>query len=176
MRGYNKVILMGNVTRDPEIKVIQGSGAKSARFSLAVNREWKDKATGAKKADVDYLTCQAWGPLADMIEKWVKKGQGLIVDGRIHAYKYTDKNGVDKYATDIIVESLNMVGGRDSNGNGGGYPQGQNNSYQQQSGGSNAGAGAPPMDFEPDFPLDFNSYGNGNDNAYGGGGKSDVPF
>lgn len=100
----NKVILSGNLTRDPEVRYTQG-GKPYARFSLAVNRPYsKDKA-------VDFFNVTVWGKSAELIGVVAKKGSRLLVDGRLQTSKYKDKNGNEVTSTDIIVENFEFAGG-----------------------------------------------------------------
>lgn len=143
-RGFNKVILMGNLTRDPEVRVT-ATQQKVAKFTLAVGREWKDRNTGEKRSEADFIPCQAWGPLADVVERYVFKGKPLLVSGRISVRKYQDKSGADRWSTDVIVEDLTLLAsgshGDSSGGSYGGYAQ----SAQARP------AQAAPN--EPDFPF-----------------------
>lgn len=110
-RGYNKVILMGNLARDPDIRVTT-TQLKVARFTVAVGREWKDKNTGEKRSETDFISCQAWGATADVIDRYVRKGKAVMVEGRLQVRKYQDKSGADKWATDVVVDSLILLGSK----------------------------------------------------------------
>ena len=102
----NKIILMGNLTRDPEIRYTQGENALAvARFSLAINRRF------AKQGDteVDYFNCTAFGKQAEFIEKYFRKGSRMLVSGRVQNDNYTNKNGEKVYSVQIIAEEIEFA-------------------------------------------------------------------
>lgn len=106
-RSLNKVTLIGNLGSDPEIRSVAG-GDRVANFSLATSRQWND-ASGNKQEKTEWHRCVAWKQLADILERYVKKGDKLYVEGRIEYRQYQDKDGVTKYATDINVRELIML-------------------------------------------------------------------
>ena len=110
MKSLNLVQLIGNVTRDPEIKALE-SGAKLATLSIATNRVWKDKQTGEKKQEADFHNLVVWGNLADIFEKYVKKGSPIYVSGELRTRSY-DKDGVKHYRTEINVRDMSMLGSK----------------------------------------------------------------
>jgi single-strand DNA-binding protein len=140
-RGYNRVTLMGNLARDPDVRRTAAKQAV-ARFTLAVSGEWKDKATGEKKGRVDFIPCQAWGALAGVAERYLVKGRAVLVDGRISVREYQGKDGGRKWATDVIVGNLLLLpsGNRDGGGT----------APRQDAGGD---------DYGGDFPLDMSDMG-----------------
>jgi len=103
----NKVILVGNVGGDPEVRQVGDSSV--VKFSLATSESWKDKATGERKTDTEWHTCEAWGKLAEIIQKWVKKGSKIYVEGSIKTDEY-EKDGEKKRFTKIKVSSMKMMG------------------------------------------------------------------
>lgn len=109
MRGYNKVILAGNLTRDVEVREFD-SGSKMANITLAVSRYWKRKGEIRGEEEVNFINCVLWQPLADIAERYLKKGSAVLVDGRLQVRSYTDKNGDKKWITEVVVENLNMLG------------------------------------------------------------------
>ena len=109
MASLNKVILIGNTGKDPEIRYMP-NGKPVASFSIATSESWKDKATGEKKESTEWHNCTAFDKLAEIIGQYVKKGQPLYVEGRIKTEKYT-KDGVEKYSTKILVNEMKMLGG-----------------------------------------------------------------
>ena len=147
-RSLNKVTLIGNLGSDPEIRTATG-GNKVANFSLATSREWKD-ASGNKQEKTEWHRCVAWSQLADIIERYVKKGDKLFVEGRIEYRQWQDKDGQTKYATDINVRELIMLGGGRS---GGGDSASRSPSKTKAGAGAGAGAGgaAGGQEFE-EFP------------------------
>ena len=108
----NLVILKGRLTRQPEIRFTQTNNTKVAAFGIAVNRKFKN-AEG--NYDADFFNCTAFGASADFIEKYFKKGQEALVQGRIQNRSWDDENGQKHYATDIIVESIEFCGGKKDN-------------------------------------------------------------
>jgi single-strand DNA-binding protein len=102
----NKAQLIGHVGKDPEIRTMQGGG-KVASFSVATTETWKDKKTGDRKEKTEWHRVVVFSPgLAGVIEKYVKKGAKLYVEGQLATRKWTDKKGVDHYATEIVIKSF----------------------------------------------------------------------
>lgn len=169
-RDYSKVIMLGRLARDPDIKVLP-SGVKVARLSVACGREWKDKVTGEKKSETDFHPVVAWGNAADTLERYCKKGKLLLIDGRLHSYDYTDKNNVRKWVTEVVAETITMIstGKADGQAAGASAPSAQPQA-QYYPGGTDATSLRGEMGFEDEFPLDFSELS--------GGGVSDVeiPF
>ncbi len=114
--SLNKILLIGRLGRDPEVKSIP-SGVKVANFSLATDESYKDK-DGVKVEKTEWHNCQAWRGLAEVIEKYVKKGDLIYVEGKIQTRKY-EKDGVTHYATDILVQEMTMLGGKKDGGQSG---------------------------------------------------------
>lgn len=100
----NKAIIIGNLTRDPELKALP-SGMNVATFSLATNRVWKDK-NGDKQEEVEYHNIVVFGKQADNVAKYMTKGSSLLVEGRIQTRSWEDENGTKKYRTEIVAESI----------------------------------------------------------------------
>jgi single-strand DNA-binding protein len=118
MRGFNKVVLMGNLTRDPELRTIP-SGQQVASFSLAVNRTWNN-ANGEKQEAVDYIDCNAWGKPAEIITQYMTKGSAILVSGRLQQRTW-EQEGQKRSNVEVVVEDFNFVGGpSDGGGNSGG--------------------------------------------------------
>ena len=114
MKGYNKVILMGNLTRDPEIRYTANQKAV-ASFTVAINRQWKDQ-NGEKRDEVTYINCVIWGAMAEALGRYAHKGTGVMVEGRINTRSYEDKTGTKKYVTEVIADTVQFVGGGQQNG------------------------------------------------------------
>lgn len=108
-KGFNKVILMGNLTRDPETRTT-GSGQSVTNFSLAVNRTWRGQ-DGQTQEQVSYINCVAWAKTGEVIAQYVKKGSPLLVSGRLDQRSYEDKEGNKRQAVEVIVEDFTFVGG-----------------------------------------------------------------
>jgi len=109
----NKVTLIGNMVRDPESRNLK-TGAHITRFSLATNYAWQDAKTKAKKESVDFHNVIAWGNLGDIVQKYVKKGSKLYVEGRLRNRSYVAKDGSKRSAPEVVAESMIMLGHRTS--------------------------------------------------------------
>lgn len=131
MRGFNKVVLMGNLTRDPELRSTP-SGQNVTSFSLAVNRSWKN-ANGEQQEAVDYIDCNVWGKPAEIINQYMKRGSGILVSGRLQQRSW-EQEGQKRSKIEVVVEDFNFVGGAgDGGGSGGG-------SYSSASSGNDGGS------------------------------------
>ena len=110
----NKVILLGRMVRDPEVRYSQGDNATAtARFSVAVNRKFKN-AEG--NYDADFINCVSFSKTAEFIEKYFHKGDMIALTGRIQTGSYTNKDGVKVYTTDVVVEEVEFAGGKSNGG------------------------------------------------------------
>ena len=110
----NKVELVGRLTRDPEVRYIQGENASAiARFSVAVNRRFKNN---EGNYEADFINCVAFGKSGEFIEKYFKKGMAIGISGRIQTGNYTNKDGVKVYTTDVVVEEQEFVESKNSGG------------------------------------------------------------
>lgn len=116
--SVNKVILIGNLGRDPEVRMTQGGG-KVANFSLATSESWNNKNTGQREERTEWHKLVAFGNQADVIEKYVKKGSKLFVEGKLQTRKWTDKDNQERYTTEISVDNFTMLDSR-RDGEGGG--------------------------------------------------------
>lgn len=105
--AFNKVILVGNMTADPEVKATQ-TGISVCSFSIAVNRK------GAKNGEVDFINCQAWRQQAEFIGKYFKKGKPILVCGQLQTRTWTDNQGNKRYATDVVADEISFVGSNES--------------------------------------------------------------
>ena len=142
-RGFSKAIIVGNITRDPELRSTP-SGAQVCGFSVAVNRTYKDN-SGANQESVSFIDCSAWGRAGEIIAQYAKKGSGILVSGRLEQRSWEDKEGQKRSRVEIVVEDFNFVGGNGDGGNSGG-----------SRGGSSAAAAADvaPDDIS-DEPIDL---------------------
>lgn len=114
MAGVNKVILVGNLGKDPEIRVME-SGRKVANFSLATTESYKDK-NGQRVDQTEWHNIVFWGPIADVIEKYLKKGSQIYVEGKIRQRSYEDKEKIKRYITEIIGQNMTMLGSAPKSG------------------------------------------------------------
>ena len=119
-KGFNKVILMGNLTRDVETRTTP-SGQTVSNFSLAVTRSWKGQ-DGQTQDQTRFINCVAWGKVGEIIAQYVQKGAPLLVSGRLDQRSYEDKDGNKRQAVEVVVEDFNFVGG--GRGEGGNAPTG----------------------------------------------------
>ena len=127
MASVNKVILIGNLGRDPEVRYTP-SGAAVCNVSVATTRSWKNKESGDKAEETEWHRVVFYDRLAEIAGEYLKKGRSVYVEGRLKTRKWTDKDGAEKYTTEIIAEEMKMLGGRegmggsaDEGGGGGGY-------------------------------------------------------
>ena len=141
MASVNKVIIVGNLGRDPEIRYMP-SGDAIANIAVATSYKSKDRNTGEQKETTEWHRISFFGKLAEIVGQYLKKGSSIYVEGRLQTRKYTDKDGVEKYATDIIAEQMQMLGGRAGMGEGGGMDDGAG-SYESASNSSSRPAPAP---------------------------------
>ena len=114
MRGFSKAIIVGNLTRDPELRSTT-NGASVCSFSVAVNRVYRDT-SGEQKEDVSFIDCSAWGKLGEMISQYAKKGTGVLVSGRLSQRSWEDKDGNKRSRVEIVAEDFNFTGNRSDNG------------------------------------------------------------
>jgi single-strand DNA-binding protein len=146
-RGVNKVILIGNLGADPETRYTAG-GSAITTVSLATSESWKDKQTGEAKERTEWHRVKFFGRLAEIAGEYLKKGKQVYIEGSIRTDKYTDKEGIERYATDIIANEMHMLGGPGEGGgsrSGGGEGGGHRERPQSQSrGGAPSGGGGRP--------------------------------
>ena len=114
MAGVNKVILVGNLGKDPEMRTFN-SGDSVANFSVATSESWKDKQTGEKKTQTEWHNVSAFRKLAEICEKYLKKGDKVYIEGKLKTDKY-EKDGVTKYTTRIIADQMQMLGSKSDEG------------------------------------------------------------
>ena len=123
MASINKVILIGNLGRDPEVRYTP-SGAAVCNVSVATTRNWKDKSSGDKVEETEWHRVVFYDRLAEIAGEYLKKGRPVYVEGRLKTRKWQDKDGKDNYTTEIVAEQMQLLGGREGGG-GGGYGGGQ---------------------------------------------------
>jgi single-strand DNA-binding protein len=111
MRGVNKVIIVGNCGKDPETRYSQ-SGTAMCSVSVATSEQWKDKQMGEKQERTEWHRIKFFGKLAEIAGEYLRKGSQVYVEGSIRTDKYTDKDGIERYATDIIAREMQMLGGK----------------------------------------------------------------
>ena len=139
MAGVNKVILVGNLGKDPEVRHLEG-GVSVAHFTLATNEYYKDK-QGNRVERTEWHNISAWRGLADMADKFLKKGQQVYIEGKLRTRQYQDKDQQTRYITEIIADEISMLGGR---------PQGSGNAPEA----ANAAGAEPQHTFRQEPELD----------------------
>lgn len=110
-RGVNKVILVGNLGKDPEVRYMPSGGAV-ANVTIATTDQWKDKQTGEQREKTEWHNVVFYQRLAEIVGEYLKKGSQVYVEGRLQTRKWQDKNGNDRYTTEIIANEMQMLGGR----------------------------------------------------------------
>jgi len=138
----NKVMLIGNLGKDPDFQLTQ-NGTPVAKFSLAVNRVTKGS-NGEKKEETEWFNIVTWSQLAEICEKYLHKGSKVYIEGRLQTRKYTDKEGAQRYMTEIIANDMKMLDSKASSGGTGNYSQTGSASY-----GNKSASGAQGDDFDP---------------------------
>jgi len=135
MSSINKVIIVGRLGKDPDIRVT-GTGNHVASFSVATSESWKDQ-QGQKQERTEWHRCVAWRKLAEIIGQYVRKGSLLYLEGKLQTRKWQDNNGQDRYTTEVVVDTMKMLGPK---------PQGQNASARDPN--ADFGAGVPDRNMQ----------------------------
>ncbi|EIC00295.1 MULTISPECIES: single-stranded DNA-binding protein SSB1 [Pantoea] len=177
-RGVNKVILVGNLGQDPEVRYMPNGGAV-ANITLATSESWRDKQTGENKEITEWHRVVLFGKLAEVAGEYLRKGSQVYIEGQLRTRKWQDQGGQERYTTEVVVNvggTMQMLGGRQQGGNagagaqGGGnnngwgqpqQPQGNNNQFsggaqsrpQQPQSAPASNNNEPPMDFDDDIPF-----------------------
>ena len=151
-RGINKVILVGNLGADPEVRYTASCTAITS-LSVATSESWTDKQSGEKQERTEWHRVKLFGRLAEIAGEYLKKGRQIYIEGSLRTDKYTDKQGVERYSTDIVASEMQMLGG---GAEGGGMGGGGGGGFQQRGQGGGGGGGR--------------SGGGGGGNRGGGGG------
>lgn len=165
MANFNKVFLMGNLTRDPELRYTPG-GTAVAEFGLAVNRQWRGQ-DGEKRDETCFVDITAWGRQAEVINQYMKKGRSLFVEGRLQYDQWEGQDGQKRSKLRVVLENFQFVGGRggddapDGGGSGGGAPRRQRSAPPQSR--RQSGQSGPPQN----GPDDDTGFAPGDD---------DIPF
>ncbi|MBC8119111.1 MAG: single-stranded DNA-binding protein [Burkholderiaceae bacterium] len=159
MASVNKVILIGNLGRDPETRYT-ADGAAITNITIATSDKWKDKATGEMKEATEWHKIAFFGRLAEVAGEYLKKGRPVYVEGRLRTRKWQDKEGQDRYTTEVIGDVMQMLGSREGMGGGGGDFDGGEESRaparsSQPSSASRAPAKAAPSVAEMDDDIPF---------------------
>ena len=154
-RGVNKVILVGTLGKDPETRYMP-SGSAVTNMRIATNEQWKDKQTGEQQERTEWHSIAMFGRLAEIAAEYLRKGQQVYIEGKLRTRKWQDKEGKDRYTTEIVADEMQMLGGK-----GGGASAGERAPAGAAAGGGSSGggraavndSGAPPGDFDDDIPF-----------------------
>ena len=119
MASVNKIIIVGNLGKDPEVRYAP-SGSAICSITVATSRQWKDKNSGERQEETEWHRITFFDRMAEIAGEYLKKGRPVYVEGRLKTRKYTDKDGVEKYATDIVATEMQLLGGREGGGGMGG--------------------------------------------------------
>ena len=119
-RGINKVILVGNLGNDPEVRATT-TGSRVATISVATSESWMDKNTGQRQEKTEWHRVVFFNRLAEIVEQYLTKGSQVYVEGRLQTRKWQDQNGQDKYTTEVVANEMQMLGGRGGGGGGGDF-------------------------------------------------------
>ena len=147
-RGVNKVILIGNVGSDPELKYTT-SGAGVTNFSVATNETWTDKNTGERQERAEWHRIVAWGKLAEICNQYLRKGSKVYIEGRLQTRSWEGQDGQKRYTTEIVAGEMQMLDSREDAGGGGQQKQPAAAPSGAQQG---AQQGAPPAGGAPESP------------------------
>jgi single-strand DNA-binding protein len=166
MASVNKVILVGNLGAEPEVRYLP-SGDAVANIRLATTDRYKDKASGEFKEMTEWHRVSFFGRLAEIVSEYLKKGSSVYIEGRIRTRKWQAQDGTDRYSTEIVADQMQMLGGRSGGGASAGGDMGDDGGYsrqpaEQRGGGRASGGGGAPR-------------ASGGGSAGGGGGRSNAP-
>lgn len=142
-RGINKVIIVGNLGQDPETRYMPSGGAVT-NLRIATNESWKDKQTGEQKDRTEWHRVAMFGRLAEISAEYLRKGSQVYIEGKLRTRKWQDKDGNDRYTTEIVADEMQMLGGR----SGGGAPAMSSSAEQSAPSG-----GGVSDDFDDDIPF-----------------------
>ena len=164
-RGVNKVILIGNLGNDPEVKYMPNGGAVT-NVTIATSENWKDKSTGEQKENTEWHRVVFFRRLAEIAGEYLKKGSKVYIEGKLQTRKWQDQSGNDRYTTEIVANEMQMLDSRGGGGGGGGGMGGGGGEYSQKQPSnaptSKAPASAPQQsapsgggmgDFDDDIPV-----------------------
>lgn len=146
MASVNKVTIIGNLGRDPETRYSPDGGAITT-IAVATSRQWKDKTSGERKEETEWHRIVFFGRQAEIASEYLKKGRPVYVEGRLKTRKWQDKEGVERYTTEIVAEEMQLLGSREGGSGGGGGGADPDSGYARESaggrgeGGSSAGSG-----------------------------------
>lgn len=146
MANFNKVLLMGNLTRDPELRHTNNNTAV-CKIGIAVNRQWTDRNTNERREDTTFVDCTAFGRQAEVLNQYLKKGRPLFIEGRLNLNQWQDQEGNNRSKLEVIIENFQFLGAPDGGGGGGG----EQPAYSRS--GSSSGGGSHEPISEDDIPF-----------------------
>jgi single-strand DNA-binding protein len=154
-RGVNKVIIIGNLGADPETRAMP-SGASVANLRIATTESWRDKQSGEQQERTEWHRVALFGRLAEVAGEYLRKGSQVYIEGSLRTRKWQDKQGNERYTTEIVANDMQMLGGRGGGGGGGGggssAPR-ESAEYSQASGGGSGSSSSEGTDFDDDIPF-----------------------
>lgn len=171
MSGINKVILVGNLGQDPEIRYTQ-DGKGITNFSIATSEEWKDAATGEKRSRTEWHRVVVFGKLAEICAEYLSKGRQVYIEGKLQTRKWQGQDGQDRYTTEVVVDvrgTMQMLGNREGSGQPQGQPQGQPRQNRQQENRPQGGQGGGQGGYQGQGYADDPGYDPSQ-------GADDIPF
>lgn len=154
-RGINKVILVGNLGNDPEVRYAN-NGSAIANISVATTDSWKDKNTGEQQEKTEWHRVVMFNRLGEIAGEYLKKGSQVYIEGRLQTRKWQDQSGQDRYTTEIVANEMQMLGGRGGGSDmssGGGYQAPQQSAPKAQAAAQPAAQPQPSNDFDDDIPF-----------------------
>ncbi len=152
MASVNKVIILGNLGRDPEVRYSPDGGA-IANVSVATTSRYKDKASGDMKEDTEWHRVVFFGRLAEIAGEYLKKGRPVYVEGRLRTRKWQDQTGQERYTTEVVADQMQLLGGRDGASSGGSGPSAEELAAGPASSGSKASGKPGIEDLDDDIPF-----------------------
>ncbi len=152
-RGINKVILVGHLGADPETRAMP-SGMTVANIRIATSESWKDKQSGEQQERTEWHNVALFGRIGEIAAEYLRKGSQVYIEGRLRTRKWQDKQGNDRYTTEIVANDMQMLGGRGGGGMGGGGPPAEGRAARdREPGGEAVTSSTEKEDFDDDIPF-----------------------
>jgi single-strand DNA-binding protein len=151
-RGVNKVIIVGNLGKDPETRYMP-SGSAVTNLRIATTESWKDKQSGEQQERTEWHAVAMFGRLAEIAAEYLRKGSQVYIEGKLRTRKWQDKEGKDRYTTEIVADEMQMLGGRGGGGAAAGDRGGDRGGMSESGGRAAVNDSGPPGDFDDDIPF-----------------------
>ncbi|HVY67076.1 MAG TPA: single-stranded DNA-binding protein [Gammaproteobacteria bacterium] len=152
-RGVNKVILVGNLGKDPETRYMP-SGSAVTNLTLATSESWKDKQSGEQQERTEWHKIAMFGRLAEIAAEYLRKGSQVYIEGKLRTRKWQDKEGKDRYTTEIVADEMQMLGGKGGGAGAGAGASASGGGMQRPAAVNDSGVDSgPPGDFDDDIPF-----------------------